>query len=93
MPDRYRTDYRIGQDNLQRWGMDIHRPVFWITTALVLVFVLGTLIAPETAKVAFDRAKGWSIGHFDWLFMVGGNVFVLFFPGSACFSPQEWASG
>ena len=78
MPDRYRTDYRIGQDNLQRWGMDIHRPVFWITTALVLVFVLGTLIAPETAKVAFDRAKGWSIGHFDWLFMVGGNVFVLF---------------
>ncbi len=24
----YETEYEIGQDNLQRWGMDIHHPVF-----------------------------------------------------------------
>ena len=78
MPDRYQTDYQIGQDNLRRWGMDLHNPVFWITAVLILIFVLGTLMAPESAKTAFAGAKGWSIGHFDWLFMVGGNIFVVF---------------
>ncbi len=78
MPDRYETDYEVGQDNLQRWGMDIHHPVFWITSALIIVFVIGTLVSPEPAKEAFDGAKGWSIENFDWLFIVGGNIFVLF---------------
>ena len=74
----YDTDYTVGQDNLQRWGMDIHHPVFWVASSLVLIFVLGVLIAPEAAKGAFDGAKWWSIGAFDWLFMVGGNIFVIF---------------
>jgi BCCT family betaine/carnitine transporter len=78
MPHRYQTDYRVGQDNLRRWGMDLHHPVFWITAVLILIFVMGTLMAPGPAKAVFAGAKGWSIGHFDWLFMVGGNIFVLF---------------
>jgi len=78
MPNRYQTDYHIGQDNLRRWGMDLHHPVFWITAFLILIFVLGTLMAPGPAKAVFAGAKGWSIAHFDWLFMVGGNIFVLF---------------
>ncbi|MGD8310746.1 MAG: BCCT family transporter, partial [Chromatiales bacterium] len=78
MPDRYETDYEVGQDNLQRWGMDIHHPVFWIAAILILVFVLGTLIVPEPAKGLFDGAKAWSINYFDWLFMVAGNIFVIF---------------
>jgi BCCT family betaine/carnitine transporter len=78
MPDRYQTKYQVGQDNLQRYGMDRHHPVFWITTVLILTFVLGTLMAPEPAKVVFAGAKGWTISNFDWLFMVGGNIFVIF---------------
>lgn len=78
MPDRYQTDYRVGQDNLRRYWMDLHHPVFWVTAVLILIFVLGTLTAPESAKAVFGAAKGWSIGHFDWLFMVGGNIFVIF---------------
>ena len=74
----YETEYEVGQDNLQRWGMDIHHPVFWISSGLVLLFVVGVLMAPEAAKKAFDGAKWWSIGAFDWLFMVGGNIFVIF---------------
>ncbi len=74
----YDTEYSVGQDNLQRWGMDVHHPVFWISAGLVLLFVIGVLMAPEAAKGAFDGAKWWSIGAFDWLFMVGGNIFVLF---------------
>ena len=46
MPQRYQTDYRAGQDNLHKFGMDIHHPVFWVAAVLILVFVLGTLMAP-----------------------------------------------
>jgi len=74
----YETDYEVGQDNLQKWGMDIHHPVFWVSSGLVLAFVIGVLLAPEAAKGAFDGAKWWAIGAFDWLFMFGGNIFVLF---------------
>jgi len=74
----YDTEFELGQDNLRRWGMDVHHPVFWISSGLVLLFVVGVLIAPEAAKGAFDGAKWWSIGAFDWLFMVGGNIFVIF---------------
>ena len=78
MPDTYNTSYKVGQDNIQRYGMDLHNPVFWISSLLVLVFVIGTLIAPDAARGMFDGAKGWSIVNFDWLFMVAGNLFVVF---------------
>ncbi|HEY5738162.1 MAG TPA: BCCT family transporter [Gammaproteobacteria bacterium] len=58
--------------------MDVHHPVFWVAAGLVLLFVIGVLMAPEAAKGAFDGAKWWSIGAFDWLFMLGGNIFVVF---------------
>jgi BCCT family betaine/carnitine transporter len=78
MPDRYSTDYEIGQDNIRAWGMDIHNPVFVVSSTLVLMFVIGTLMFPESAKEAFDGSKAWSIDNFDWLFLLAGNVFVLF---------------
>lgn len=74
----YDTDYEVGQDNISAFGMDVHNPVFLISAILILAFVVGTLAAPTEAKQIFDGAKGWSINNFDWLFMVAGNVFVLF---------------
>ncbi|MET0049752.1 MAG: BCCT family transporter [Candidatus Thiodiazotropha sp.] len=78
MSDRYETDYEIGQDNIRTWGMDFHNPVFIVSALLVLLFVIGTLMFPSEAKQTFDGAKSWSINHFDWLFLVAGNIFVLF---------------
>ena len=76
--DLYDTEYEIGQDNIQTWGMDIHNPVFLVSAFLVLIFVLGTLMFPDAAKAAFDGSKAWSISNFDWLFLVAGNIFVIF---------------
>ncbi|HBY50320.1 MAG TPA: glycine/betaine ABC transporter, partial [Alcanivorax sp.] len=53
-------------------------PVFFISAVLILAFVIGTIIFPAEAKTALDGAKGWTISNFDWLFMVGANIFVLF---------------
>lgn len=58
--------------------MDLHNPVFVISSLLVIVFVIGTLMFPETAKQSFEVSKGWSIDNFDWLFLMAGNLFVLF---------------
>lgn len=72
------TDYEIGQDNLKVLGMDIHNPVFGTSALLIILFVIGTIAFPQAANDALGAAKSWSIDNFDWVFMIGGNVFVLF---------------
>lgn len=72
------VDYQIGQDNIQIAGFDVHNPVFGISAVLILAFIIGTLMAPETANTMLLGARNWAIDHFDWLFMAGGNLFVVF---------------
>ena len=43
----YVTDYQIGQDNVQRLGLDVHKPVFTISA----------LLMPESAESALGGAK------------------------------------
>lgn len=74
----YETDHEVGENNVEMMGMDLHNPVFFFSALLITLFVVFTLIYPEGAKQAFDASKQWSINHFDWLFMLGGNIFVLF---------------
>ncbi|WP_244154301.1 BCCT family transporter [Desulfospira joergensenii] len=76
--DRFDTDYEVGQDNITKWGMDMHNPVFFISAAAVIIFIVLTLINPVGAKKIFDASKGWTIQNFDWFFMISGNLFVLF---------------
>ncbi|GIU17234.1 BCCT family transporter [Shewanella colwelliana] len=73
------TDYTVGQDNVQKWGFDIHNPVFGICAGLIVAFLIATLVVdPETAKAALDGIKWKIIGSFDWLFIWSGNIFVIF---------------
>ena len=73
-----KSNYTIGQDNLQKFGLDIHNPVFAISAIVILVFVIGAISFPIMAKEVLDGAKLWSINNFDWLFMISGNIFVIF---------------
>jgi BCCT family betaine/carnitine transporter len=73
------TDYTIGQDNVQKWGFDIHNPVFAISSALILIFLTATLVTEAaTAKEFLDGIKWNIIGSFDVLFMWSANFFVVF---------------
>jgi len=74
----YDTDYQVGQDNIRFLGMDVHNVVFGVSAGLILLFILGTLLFPGGAKQALTGARSWSIDHFDWLFMIGCNLFVVF---------------
>ncbi|WP_435247202.1 BCCT family transporter [Vibrio sp. nBUS_14] len=73
------TDYTVGQDNVQKWGFDVHNPVFGISAGLIALFLIGILITDTaSAKAALDGVKGQIINSFDWLFIWSGNVFVVF---------------
>ncbi|MBS3796600.1 BCCT family transporter [Pseudoalteromonas sp. BDTF-M6] len=73
------TDYTVGQDNVQKWGFDVHNPVFGISAGLIIIFLVAILVTdPATAKKALDGIKWDIIGNFDVLFMWAANLFVLF---------------
>jgi len=75
----HNTDYSVGQDNIQKWGFDIHNPVFVISASLILLFLIATLVTdPATAKGVLDGLKWDIIGKFDSVFIWAGNFFVLF---------------
>lgn len=73
------TDYQVGQDNLQKWGFDIHNPVFGISAGLIFLFICATLLVdPSTAKEALNGIKNSIMEDFDLLFMWSTNFFLIF---------------
>lgn len=73
------TDYTIGQDNVQKWGFDVHNPVFGWSAGLIAAFLIAVLVMDAgSAKATLDGIKFQIIGSFDWLFIWSGNIFVIF---------------
>ena len=72
------TDYELGQDNVRFLGLDVHNPVFVVSSLTIIAFVAGVLAFRDAAGGAFDALYAWLTSTFDWVFMAAGNVFVLF---------------
>ncbi|MBS3800375.1 MAG: BCCT family transporter [Thioalkalivibrio sp.] len=75
---QYDTDYRIGQQNINPLGLDLHNPVFVSSALLILVFVILSLLFPEQANTSLNATRVWIGEVFDWVFLSAGNLFVLF---------------
>ena len=73
-----RTDYSIGRDNVQFLGLDVHHPVFVVSSLTIITFVAGTLAFRDAAAGVFDALYVWLTSTFDWVFMGAANIFVLF---------------
>ncbi|PRD44051.1 BCCT transporter [Phyllobacterium phragmitis] len=67
-----------GQDNVQIAGLDIHNPVFFISSVAIVAFVIIALIFREFTGTALEGLRVWLTSTFDWLFMISANLFVLF---------------
>ena len=78
VPHPIETDHEIGQDNVQRFGLDIHNPVFAISSIAVVAFVLVTLTFQGQATEFFGWLRPFLTSTFDWFFLSAGNIFVLF---------------
>ena len=73
------TDYEVGQDNISKWGMDVHNTVFVASVGLSLLFIITLLaLPPADAKAAIDSLKGSVLSNFDFLFMWGANILLIF---------------
>ena len=53
----YDTEYETGQDNVRFLGMDLHNPVFFISAATILLFIIGALLFPIRAGDLLIGAK------------------------------------
>ncbi|MDH3603614.1 MAG: BCCT family transporter [Candidatus Tectomicrobia bacterium] len=72
------SEHRVGQDNIQFWGLDVHHPVFFVSAGLIVLFVALTLVFQQNAANVFNAIKTFMTGTFGWFFMLAVNVFVLF---------------
>ena len=72
------TDYEVGQDNVKILGLDLHNPVFFVSSVVIVAFVILTLMFQDGAKEFFGWLRPWLTTQFDWVFMISGNIFVLF---------------
>ncbi len=72
------TSYKVGQDNIQPFGMDIHNLVFPVSALSIIIFVAFTLIFSEEAGTLFNELRPWLTSQLDWFFVISVNFFVLF---------------
>ncbi|MDH3375522.1 MAG: BCCT family transporter [Gammaproteobacteria bacterium] len=78
MSESRTTDYKLGQDNITPFGLDIHNPVFLVSGITIVLFVLYTLMFQEQAGVFFGWLRPAVTSTFDWFFLASGNLFVIF---------------
>ncbi len=77
-PEEFEHNLEVGQDNVQVLGLDIHNPVFFISAIVIIGFVIVTLIFRDSVGPALGSLRVWLTSTFDWLFLIAGNLFVLF---------------
>ena len=76
------TPYEVGQDNIEpKVGplrLDVHNPVFVVSAAMVVAFVILALVAPDWAQATFTAIRDYVKSTFDWFFLMSANLFVVF---------------
>ena len=72
------TDYEVGQDNVEVLGLDVHNPVFFLSSIVIIAFVILTLIFAEGSAAFFPAMRESLTAWFDWPLLMAGNLFVLF---------------
>ncbi len=75
--DEVDTDYTVGQDNINPFGLEIHNPVFGISALAIVAFVVVTLIFKEQASTFFGWLRPTLTAMFDWFFIGAADIFLL----------------
>ena len=72
------TDYEAGQDNIRPLGLDIHNPVFLISSVLIIGFVILSLANQEASASFFGWLRPWLTSTFDWFLVLSVDAITLF---------------
>jgi choline/glycine/proline betaine transport protein len=73
-----KTDRKPGDNNIQALGFDIHPEVFFISSALVVVFIALTLPLQEQAATVFGAILWTTADYAGWFYVLATNVFAVF---------------
>ena len=57
---------------------DIHGPVFWPASVLIVLFIAVTLIVGSPMAKVFSTVQSSITSNFGWLFIVAVNAFIVF---------------
>lgn len=74
----YSTEYEMGQDNIRPLGLDIHNPVFLISSVVIFGFVLLALANQEASAEFFGWLRPWLTSTFDWFLVLSVDAITLF---------------
>ena len=78
MSDTSAPDYKLGQDNITPFGLDIHNPVFAVSAMTIVVFVVFTMLFQTQAAEFFGWLRSAITDTFDWFLLSVANIFVIF---------------
>ncbi|MEP1207449.1 MAG: BCCT family transporter [Rhizobiaceae bacterium] len=74
----FSTEYEMGQDNIRPMGLDIHNPVFMISSIIIFGFVLISLANQEASATFFGWLRPWLTSTFDWFLVLSVDGITLF---------------
>ncbi len=77
-PHPIESEYKLGQDNITPFGLDIHNPVFLVSGLSICAFVIVTLMFQADAETFFKWLRTTLTTNLDWFFLLSGNLFVVF---------------
>ncbi|MGD1922582.1 MAG: BCCT family transporter [Paracoccaceae bacterium] len=72
------TDYELGSHNIRPFGLDIHNPVFLVSSLVIIVFVLLSLANQEASAEFFGWLSPWLTSEFDWFLVLSVDAITLF---------------
>ncbi|MEM1399960.1 MAG: BCCT family transporter [Pseudomonadota bacterium] len=72
------VEYELGQDNVRPFGLDIHNPVFVISSLVVIAFVLLSLANQEASAELFGWLRPWLTSTFDWFLVIAVDIMLIF---------------
>ena len=71
------SDREPGDDNVRRFGFDIHPVVFPVSLAIIVLFVGVTLGLGDQAAVLYDSLLQFINRRFGWFYVLTVNVIIL----------------
>ena len=74
----FATDFEMGQDNIRPFGLDIHNPVFLISSLVIIAFVLLSLANQEASAEFFGWLRPFLTKEFDWFLVISVDIILLF---------------
>ncbi|MCY4276167.1 MAG: BCCT family transporter [Gammaproteobacteria bacterium] len=74
----FQTDFKLGQDNIQPFGLDINNPVFLISGLLIIAFVLLALANQQASAEFFGWLRPFLTREFDWFLVISVDIMLIF---------------